>query len=196
MLSGEPPAPAGRLGNVTAATAGSRSGEPVRDSPAAVGPSAAPPEALFAAHYAPLVAWSAALLGGDGAAADDVAAEAFVRLLAHWRRVRHPRAFLYAAAANLVRDRWRRAGRERRAWQLLDEPGTAADGAGSYEVRDLIRRLPGRLQAPLLLHYYADLPVAEVARTLHRPAGTVKRQLGEARALLAQFHGGDGHAVR
>jgi RNA polymerase sigma-70 factor (ECF subfamily) len=41
-----------------------------------------------------------------------------------------------------------------------------------------------RLREVVLLHYYADLPVAEVAAAIHRPVGTVKRRLHEARALL------------
>jgi hypothetical protein len=38
----------------------------------------------------------------------------------------------------------------------------------------------------VLLRYWADLPVAEVARLVHRPQGTVKRRLHEARAQLAR----------
>jgi DNA-directed RNA polymerase specialized sigma24 family protein len=35
-----------------------------------------------------------------------------------------------------------------------------------------------------VLHYYADLPTAEVARLLRRPPGTIRRRLTEARRLL------------
>jgi RNA polymerase sigma-70 factor (ECF subfamily) len=49
---------------------------------------------------------------------------------------------------------------------------------------DLVGRLPQRLRQPVLLHYYADLPVSDVARALHRPEGTIKRALSEGRALL------------
>jgi RNA polymerase sigma-70 factor (ECF subfamily) len=43
----------------------------------------------------------------------------------------------------------------------------------------------------VLLHYWADLPVAEVARLVRRPQGTVKRRLHEARAQLAVTLGRD-----
>jgi RNA polymerase sigma-70 factor, ECF subfamily len=36
----------------------------------------------------------------------------------------------------------------------------------------------------VLLHYYAGLPVAEVARALNRPEGTIKRTLSDARQVL------------
>jgi RNA polymerase sigma-70 factor (ECF subfamily) len=57
--------------------------------------------------------------------------------------------------------------------------------APDTSLRDLVERLPGHLREAVLLHYYADLPVAEVAAALRRPVGTVKRRLHEARALLS-----------
>ena len=52
-------------------------------------------------------------------------------------------------------------------------------------LRDLVERLPDRLRAPVLLHYYADMSIAEVAAALHQPEGTIKRMLFDARARLA-----------
>jgi RNA polymerase sigma-70 factor (ECF subfamily) len=52
-------------------------------------------------------------------------------------------------------------------------------------VRDLVERLPERLRSATVLHYYADLPVEQVARLLHRPEGTIRQRLHEARRLLA-----------
>jgi RNA polymerase sigma-70 factor (ECF subfamily) len=48
-----------------------------------------------------------------------------------------------------------------------------------------VLRLPTRLRDVVLLHYWADLSVADVGQALGRPSGSVKRQLAEARALLA-----------
>ena len=140
--------------------------------------------ALWSAHYAPLAGWIATLVG-DRETARDMAAEAFTRLLGRWRRVDDPRGFLYVVATNLVRDHWRREERRRRATGRLErerppDPETAADPW----LRDLVERLPERFRDIVLLHYYADLPVAAVAAAVGRPAGTVKRELSEARALL------------
>jgi RNA polymerase sigma-70 factor (ECF subfamily) len=65
---------------------------------------------------------------------------------------------------------------------------THADSVAAHDpwLRDLVERLPKRLRTPVLLHYYADLPVNEVAATLHLPLGTAKRRLHEARALLRE----------
>ena len=40
------------------------------------------------------------------------------------------------------------------------------------------------MRVPVLLHYYADMSIAEVAAALHRPKGTIKRMLFDARARL------------
>jgi RNA polymerase sigma-70 factor (ECF subfamily) len=48
-----------------------------------------------------------------------------------------------------------------------------------------VRTLPERLRDVVLLHYFADLTVEDVATAVNRPAGSVKRQLSEARAALA-----------
>ena len=56
---------------------------------------------LWAEEYPRLAGWCAEVLG-DPSAAHEVAREAFVRLFSRWRTPREPRAFLYAAAAQLV----------------------------------------------------------------------------------------------
>lgn len=136
---------------------------------------------LFRAHYGQLAGWTARLVG-DREVAHEIAAEAFTRLLSRWTTVQDPKPWLYMTATNLVRDRWRRQERESRA--LSKVTVLRAEPAPDTSVRDLVERLPDRLRAPVLLHYYADLPVSEVARVLKRPEGTVKRALYDARALL------------
>ena len=98
--------------------------------------------------------------------------------------IREP--FLYTVAGNLARDHWRAQARDRR---LVDRAGQVAESsvpAVDPWLRDLVERLPDRLRMPVLLHYYADLPVSAVAAALHRPEGTVKRLLAEGRAALLQ----------
>ena len=51
-------------------------------------------------------------------------------------------------------------------------------------LHDLVERLPERLRTPVLLHYCADMSVAEIAAALHKPEGTIKRMLFDARARL------------
>lgn len=141
--------------------------------------------AVWVEHYGALAGWCAALIG-DTDVAHDIAAEAFSRLLGRWTSVRDPKPFLYAVAGNLARDHWRRQAHDRRlaaraaAGQLHEQP------AADPWLRDLVERLPERLRMPVLLHYYADLPVAAVAAAMHRPEGTIKRLLAEGRAALLE----------
>ena len=124
-------------------------------------------------------AWS---LTRDADLADELAQEALTRIYARWGLLREPRPYAFRIVSNLAKDAWRDA--KRRA----DAPAQLADAtvAGPDDATlDAVRRLPAALRDVVLLHYYADLPVAEIARVLRRPTGTVKRRLHDARAQLA-----------
>lgn len=64
-----------------------------------------------------------------------------------------------------------------------DDPGleTLVDGA---ELRAAIRRLDDGSRSILLLHYFGDMPVVDVATRLEMPVGTVKVKLARARDKL------------
>ena len=141
-------------------------------------------EALYAAHFGPLSGYALAIVGDQGAAVD-IAQEAFTRLLARWRTVRDPRAWLFFVATNIARDHWRQTSKDRDLAKASAQAIVDTAPAHDPWLRDLVQRLPERLREAVLLHYYADLPVEEVARLTHRPVGTVKRRLHEARLVLA-----------
>lgn len=138
---------------------------------------------LWSLHYAPLAGWCAALVG-DRDAAHDIASEAFTRLLSRWITVQDPKGYLYVTATNLVRDRWRREQRDRRLQSRLEQTAQSSAPAAEPWLRDLVERLPDRMRAPVLLFYYADMSVAEIARALRRPEGSIKRLLHDARKSL------------
>jgi RNA polymerase sigma-70 factor, ECF subfamily len=143
-------------------------------------------EELFRTAYPKLAGWVRRLVDDDEVA-HEIAAEAFVRLLARWTKVDSPNSYLYMIATNLVRDHWRRAERERRAMRSVTAGATLDEvvhPAADADVRDLIQSLPARLRDPFLLHYYAGFPLKEVAALLHRPEGTIKADLFAARAKL------------
>lgn len=52
-------------------------------------------------------------------------------------------------------------------------------------MREAVQSLPPRLRQPVLLFYFADLSVAQVARQVGRSEGAVKRDLHDARSRLA-----------
>ncbi len=147
---------------------------------------------VYNAHYGRLAGWATRLVG-DPDLGHDLATEAFVRLLREFSSVDDPRPWLYTVTANLVRDHWRKRGREAAAYQRhqAGQPDhhAAPDHATTLTVRDAVLALPDRLRVVVLLHYFADLPVAMVARQLDKSEGTVKRDLFDARQRMAQILG-------
>jgi RNA polymerase sigma-70 factor, ECF subfamily len=143
-------------------------------------------EDLFNACYPRLAGWVRRLVDDDETA-HEIASEAFTRLLARWSALDSPQSYLYMIATNLVRDHWRRSSRERSAIRAL---ATVAPRDPAYypvqdvDVRALIAALPARQRSAFLLHYYAGLPVREIATMLGSPEGTVKADLHHARARL------------
>ncbi|MCL8010955.1 RNA polymerase sigma factor [Streptomyces sp. AS02] len=143
---------------------------------------------LFAALYPRLAGWCRRLVDDDETA-HEIASEAFTRLWARWSRVEEPRGFLYVTAANLVRDHWRKLERERKAMRRVTaeaEVNSRTEQADPPDpsVRLLVQSLPERLRTPILLHYYADMPIREVSVLTGRKEGTVKADLHAARELL------------
>ncbi len=142
-------------------------------------------EALFEDFYPRLAGWCRGLVDSD-ATAHDIASEAFTRLWSRWSTVQRPESYLFGVAANLVKDHWRGRDRERRAARRLGaglrEHAPAADQG--LDVRALVEALPDRLRVPVLLYYYAGLPVDDIASALRRRPGTVKSDLHKARERL------------
>jgi RNA polymerase sigma-70 factor (ECF subfamily) len=139
---------------------------------------------LYRLHFDPLAGYAASLVGDQGTAVD-IAQEAFTRLLARWRKVRDARAWLFFVATNLSRDHWRSVTRDR---DLSDRAASQLRGIAQPHdpwLRDLVDRLPERQRQAILLHYYADISIEEMARLLHVPLGTVKRRLHDGRSRLA-----------
>lgn len=142
-------------------------------------------EEFFGDFYPRLAGWCRGLVDSD-ATAHDIASEAFTRLWSRWRTVERPDSYLFSIAANLVKDYWRGLERERRAARSLGADGREHAPAADQGVglRSLVESLPERLRVPVLLYYYAGLPVNDIADLLHRRPGTVKSDLHQARQRL------------
>ena len=130
---------------------------------------------------------------GDRGDAEEIAQETLARAYVRWRRVRHyAEAWVVRVATNLALDRLRRrrfiaATPPARA---LDQPAIATSDIHIAERLDLAReldRLPRRQRQVVALRYLADLPEADVARTLGCSVGTVKRHAHRGLTALRQF---------
>jgi RNA polymerase sigma-70 factor (ECF subfamily) len=146
--------------------------------------------ALYARACPSLVGLLTAI-GGNRADAEEVAHDAFVRLLEHWGKVRDyadPEAWLRTVAVRLLVSRHRRRQVAARGLAVLGRRAvTAPPAAGpghDVELAEALVGLPVDQRAVLVLHHLHDLSVTEVAELLHVPTGTVKSRLSRARAAL------------
>ncbi|MDH6142002.1 MULTISPECIES: SigE family RNA polymerase sigma factor [Kitasatospora] len=145
------------------------------------------------------------LLCGDRTEADDLVQEALVRVLAQPRRswdVASAEPYVRRVMLNRYLDQHRRRARWTSLLPRLATPTSTGDftaGSGNrLDVVDALDALSPRQRACVVLRFYEDLPVAEVADRLGCSAGTVKRHLSEAVARLGKVLvltnlDGDGH---
>lgn len=144
---------------------------------------------FVAARLGPLHRY-AFVLTGDAHEAEDLVQEALARTGAAWTRVRnreHPDAYVRTVMVRLMCNRWRRPRRERLTAQ---PPETARPDPALGKVDDdaaveaLLRGLPPRQRAVLVLRYVDGLTEAEIAEAMGCAPGTVKSQAAKALASL------------
>ena len=145
----------------------------------------APPHSTFASFYA--CEWAAAvrlagLLTQDARFAEDLAQEAFARVLPKWERIENPHAYLRAAVVNACRSWQSRRRTERDKLPLLADANV--NELGFDLLADAVAALPYRQRAVLVLRYYLDLKESEIAAALGCRPGTVKSLTSRALAAL------------
>jgi RNA polymerase sigma-70 factor (ECF subfamily) len=127
---------------------------------------------------------------GDRAAAEDVAADAFLRVFERISTFSAGRPFepwFYRIVVNLALDHRRRTRRAEQTTATIPEPVVAWDVEGLEEreaLADLLRTMPPEERAVLVLRYYLDLDEASIATVVGCPVGTVKSRLHRARLRL------------
>ena len=144
-------------------------------------------DAVYAAEREGLVRLASLILGSTFAA-DDVVQDAFARLLGRFGRVTNPAGWLRVAVVNGCRNEHRRLRVSRRHAQGLDTVGPVAPDT-TPELIGLLRHLPTRQRAVVVLRFYEDLPEAEIARLMRIRVGTVKSTLHRALARLRKEAG-------
>ena len=140
---------------------------------------------------------SAIVLTGNRSDAEDLPQTALLRTLRRWEAITGPpAAYTFTVLVNLSRDRYRNEQR-----RLPTAPHhNVADRGGADEIDRLIERhaithaawqLPASQREVLACRFVMDLTVAETARALRLPEGTVKsytaRALDRMRELLAEY---------
>ncbi len=129
--------------------------------------------------------------------AEDITQEAFVKAFQNLHQLKDPDKFgawLAVIASNLARNHWRREKR-----MLLPGDVERSTGDGNRDdpenevfrnleierVRKVLRTLPPEQYQVIVLQYYYDLKIKEIAGLLKIKVGTVKSRLFRARQSLS-----------
>jgi RNA polymerase sigma factor (sigma-70 family) len=131
-------------------------------------------------------------LTGKEDAAWDVAQEVWMAIVRGIHRLEDPARFrhwAYRLATNKAADWVRRQQRQRKladddAREVAAAPEPSAGGDSLDGLRRAFGRLSTDCRAILSLRYFQDVPLAEIARILELPEGTVKSRLHHARNQL------------
>lgn len=130
------------------------------------------------------------LLTGQRESAEDLVQAALARTYLAWGRIRDKAAADGYVRKIMVREHigwWRRAWRhrERTVENVPDKGATPAhDPCERDELWQLVKTLPPRQKAVVVLRFYEDLSEAQTAELLDCSIGTVKSQTSRALAKL------------
>lgn len=124
--------------------------------------------------------------------AEDLVQDALLRTFSRPRALTDP----YTAEGfvrEVIRTTFLDQARKRRSWtaraHLLVQPEAAADSperaaVAAVDVQSALNALPARERACVVLRFFDDLPVADIAQALGISAGSVKRYLSDGTAKL------------
>ena len=128
--------------------------------------------------------------------ADDATQEVFIsalRALESFRVHASFKTWLFSITINVCRNRLQRNKSRARLRQVLQKillqdqahpESEALQRESDSRLWRAIRALDDKHRIPVILRYYHDLPIAEIAETLGIPIGTVHSRLNHARSTL------------
>jgi len=152
-------------------------------------------DAEFSAYMAarqPALLRTAFLLAGDRATAEDLVQTALAKLYLSWDKVQNRESldgYVRRILVNEHNSLWRRAWKRTEITsEVVPEHAVhdEYDDGRAQAVWELVRTLPRKQRAVIVLRYYEQLSEAEIAHTLGISTGTVKSQASRALAALRE----------
>jgi RNA polymerase sigma-70 factor (ECF subfamily) len=152
--------------------------------------------AWFFREEFPAVVRTVALLLQDVHRAEEIAQEAFIQLLTHWKKIsryERPDAWVRRVAVRLA---VRTLRRDQLRTLLEAQNETPAPGPPlDVDVVGAMAKLPPAQRAAVVLFYFEDRPVSEVADILRCSQSTTKVHLHRARKRLGALLGEEASRV-
>ncbi len=132
---------------------------------------------------------TALLITGNVQTAEDTVQESFVQCCRTLRRLKSPHAFGSYFYRILTRTAWRLSSKDRLNLPLEDTiPANSNLEDKSYsEIYEAIASLDTRLRTTVILFYFNDLSIKDIAKITGTLEGTVKSRLHTARGKLSQI---------
>jgi RNA polymerase sigma-70 factor (ECF subfamily) len=117
---------------------------------------------------------------GDREIAGDSVAEAFAQALSRGGAIHDPSAWIWRAAFRIAAGALKERGR--RTFVIPDATVDPPDGPSA--AIEALSRLSQGQRAAIVLHYFADLPIGDVARLMGTTSPAVKMHLMRGRRAL------------
>jgi RNA polymerase sigma-70 factor (ECF subfamily) len=154
------------------------------DSAAAVAGESHSIELLYRADAERL--WRAVLaFSGDADVASDAVAEAYAQLIRRGPGVRDPAGWVWRVAFQLARGQLKARNRGEDELPTTQHHDRYADP----DLLAALARLPDSQRAAVVLYYYADLPIGDIARRLGSNRVAVRANLSRGRRRLRELLG-------
>ena len=129
----------------------------------------------------------------DPALAEDALQETFFKAYKRmdtFRSESAERTWLMSIAINTCKDMnrsaWLRHTEKRVVPEELPIPANAVD-EDALALAEAIRHLPGKHRDAILLYYYQDMTIQEVAKALHAAPSTILKRLNQAKDMLRKM---------
>jgi RNA polymerase sigma-70 factor (ECF subfamily) len=123
---------------------------------------------------------------GDAEIASDAVAEAFAQVLHRGAAVRDPAAWTWRTAFRISAGALKARGG---GGPGPATPGEHLDRYGDPDLLAALRQLPDAQRAAVILFYYADLPIRDIATRLGSNSLAVRANLSRGRGRLRQLLG-------
>jgi RNA polymerase sigma-70 factor (ECF subfamily) len=146
-------------------------------------------EELYAAQFHGLTLQINAYVG-NLVEAQDLVQEAFTRAIARWGKISHyedPAAWVRRVAWNLATSRWRRQRTANAFLNRQREHHVAGPNPDRVALTAALATLTPTLRKAFVLHYIAQMSIAEIAQQEGAAEGTVKSWLHRGRTIVAAY---------
>ena len=132
---------------------------------------------------------TALLITGNKQTAEDVVQESFILLFRTLDRLKSPKAFGSYFYRIITRTAWKLSAKDKK--NIPTENTQIADGAFSpqnyAELYEAVKALDVKLRTTVVLFYFNDLSVKDIAKITGTLEGTVKSRLHTAREKLSNI---------